>query len=1173
MGTHLTQHPEINLADVSYTLQTGRKAFNYRRMVVCSNIADAVQAMELLPPQQVATRHIELRDPAVVFMFPGQGAQYVNMGRNLYECERVFRETVDRCAEILQPLLGRDLRSVLYPGDGEEEAAAELLRETFLTQPALFTIEYALAQLWRCWGVHPQAMIGHSIGEFVAACLACVFSLEDALMLVATRGRLMQELPGGSMLSVRLPASEVEKRLSSGLAIAAINAPDLCVVSGTTEAIAALQHQLESESVICKYLHTSHAFHSPMMDSIIEPFAEYVSKVQLNPPSIPFISTVTGTWITPELATDPMYWAKHLRVTVKFSEGVQELWQEPDRVLLEVGPRTTTATLARKQAKDLKKQVAISSLNDTAVNQNEWQALLNAVGQLWLAGVSIDWKSFYSEENRHRVALPTYPFERKRFWVESATHSKSLEPLPQFPMPRSEVNIKQESRQQRLIPVLQDILEKTSGLELESVDESMTFLEMGLDSLSLTQVGLSLQKEFNIKVTFRQLIEAFPTLGTLAEFIDRELPPEVLAQEVAPQEVVPAAPSTPVIQSSPLPQAIVQQTQTALNTVQQPVQSGTVEYVIAQQLQIMSRQLDLLGNGTSPMPIPVQPSATGNGASSAPAPVVAIATNGKNGSVPQQPKPTVNSNTPAPSSDVKKPFGAAARIDTSERNALTAGQNTHLDYFVKQYTTKNKKSKQFTQSHRQQLADPRVVTGFNRTLKELVYPIVAVRSSGSKIWDVDENEYVDMLNGFGSNLFGYSPPFITEAIEAQLKRGFEIGPQTPLAGEVATLISELTKLDRVAFCNTGSEAVLGAMRMARTVTGRSTIAIFSGSYHGIFDEVIVRGTKNLRSLSAAPGILPSAVENVLVLDYDTPESLEILKARAGELAAIMVEPVQSRRPELQPKEFLHQIREITEQSGAALIMDEVITGFRIHPGGAQAHFGVQADIATYGKVVGGGLPIGVIAGKPKFMDALDGGFWQYGDASFPEVGVTYFAGTFVRHPLALAAAKAVLEHMKSSGSDLQRSLNEKTNKFVAELNAYFAQVQAPFKAKNFGSLFKVTYPQDLQYGELLFYWLRFLGVHIWDHFPCFLTTAHSDADIAFVTEAFKQSVAKMQEAGFLPQPSPQTNSTNNNSTSSTALINAPHPDAKLGRDPDGKPAWFIPDSDRPGKYLQVAQRL
>ena len=328
------------------------------------------------------------------------------------------------------------------------------------------------------------------------------------------------------------------------------------------------------------------------------------------------------------------------------------------------------------------------------------------------------------------------------------------------------------------------------------------------------------------------------------------------------------------------------------------------------------------------------------------------------------------------------------------------------------------------------MADPRVVNGFRPLIKEMIYQIVIERSRGSRLWDIDGNEYVDVLNGFGMNLFGWQPDFIRAAIHEQIDRGYEIGPQHALAGEVAELFCEVTGFDRAAFCNTGSEAVMGTMRIARTVTGRSLIAIFTGAYHGIFDEVIVRGTRKLRSMPAAPGIMPSASQNVLVLDYGTPESLEILRQRAGELAAIVVEPVQSRRPDFQPVEFLRELRALTEASGALLIFDEVVTGFRAHPRGAQGLFGIQADLASYGKVVGGGFPIGVIAGKRAFMDALDGGDWEYGDDSIPTVGVTYFAGTFVRHPLALAAAHAALEHMRDAGPALQDRLNARTPAMV-----------------------------------------------------------------------------------------------------------------------------------------------
>ncbi|MBE9104716.1 aminotransferase class III-fold pyridoxal phosphate-dependent enzyme [Nostoc cf. edaphicum LEGE 07299] len=1170
---HLQYNAEINLADVAYTLQRGRKSFNYRRSVVCHDLTDAIAALQSLDPNQVNTRHIEIRNPAVVFMFPGQGSQYVNMGLNLYNHEPVFQEAVDECAEMLKPLLGRDLREIIYPAPSDaygglrlRETAAISLRQTCFTQPALFVIEYALAQLWQSWGVKPQAMIGHSIGEFVAACIAGIFTLEDALMLVATRGRLMWKLPAGAMLSVRLPAKEVESRLSAELAIAAINGPSLCVISGPTEAIASLQKQLESEEVICRHLHTSHAFHSPMMDSIIAPFAEVVGKVKLSPPQIPFVSTVTADWITAQQATDPMYWATHLRQTVRFAEGVQTLWQQPERLLLEVGPRITTTTLARQQAKDIKQQIAIPSLGDNAENEAEWTALLKAVGQLWLAGVSIDWSNFYQRETRQRIPLPTYPFERQRFWIDPPPHpNRAATPKLLNPQLLENTQIMTTSPQQKLILLLKEIIEETSGLEIASVDDSITFLEMGLDSLSLTQVGLALKKKFQVKVTLRQLLEIYPNLGTLVDFINSALSPETLSALGLTETVADIVPEVPLSEPTPTSTLVVHEVHTngsngsAPKISLQPAASSSIlENVINQQLQIMSQQLALLGNSSQSVTIPVVPAATSQNNGVKPQNAV---------SVPPTQTSKESASVETESNGGKKAFGAAARIEKTQTKTLTAQQRTYLDKIIQRYTKRTQKSKEYTQTHRPYLADPRTVSGFNPTMKEMVYPIVASRSSGSKLWDVDGNEYVDLSNGFGLNLFGWSPPFITEAIEAQLKLGMEIGPQTPLVGEVAKLMCELTNFDRAAFCNTGSEAVLGAMRMARTITGRNLIAIFSGAYHGILDEVIVRGTKKLRSIPAAPGIPPEMVENILVVDYDSPESLEILRSRADELAAVMVESVQSRRPEYQPKEFLQQLRDFTEEAGIALIFDEIVTGFRIHPGGAQAHFGIKADIATYGKIVGGGLPIGVIAGKSQYMDALDGGFWQFGDDSVPEVGVTYFAGTFVRHPLALAAAKAVLQHLKQSGPSLQQNLNARTDKFVAELMGYFQQVQAPFTAYNFGSLFMVKSLPEFPYGDLLFYLLRDKGVHTWDHRPCFLTTAHSEADLAFVMAAFKESIAEMQSAGFLSAPPIEVT---NRETNNSLRNRPPQPDAKLGRDPQGNPAWYIPDIERPGKYLQVA---
>jgi acyl transferase domain-containing protein/acyl carrier protein len=420
LAEHLKQNPDLNLADVAYTLQVGRRAFSHRRMLVCHNHEDAVSALATLDPKRVFTTTQESKVQPIVFMFPGQGAQYVNMASELYQVEPTFCRHVDHCSEFLKPHLGVDLRDILYPEEEQAEEATQQLNQTFITQSALFVIEYALAKLWIEWGVHPQAMIGHSIGEYVAACLSGVFSLEDALTLVAVRGRLMQELPNGAMLAISLLEKEVYPFLGKELSLAAVNGPSLCVVSGSIDAVNQLAHQLAEKGVAYRRLHTSHAFHSEMIEAILLPFTEQFKKITLKPPKIPYVSNVTGTWITAAEATEPSYWVKHMRQTVRFTEGVSELLKEPNRILLEVGPGQALSTLVRQHLNTDKvsEQVVLSSLHHLRHRHSDLAFLLNTLGQIWLAGTQVNFSELYAHESRYRVPLPTYPFERQRYWIE-----------------------------------------------------------------------------------------------------------------------------------------------------------------------------------------------------------------------------------------------------------------------------------------------------------------------------------------------------------------------------------------------------------------------------------------------------------------------------------------------------------------------------------------------------------------------------------------------------------------------------------------------------------------------------------------------------------------------------------------------------------------------------------
>ncbi|MEH2193607.1 MAG: SDR family oxidoreductase [Nostoc sp.] len=452
---YLQQHSQLNLADVAYTLQIGRREFEHRQIVVCQDVEDAIVALK--DTKRVLTSVATTSDRPVAFMFTGLGTQYVNMTEELYQLEPTFQKTVAQCCEILKPLLNLDLRDVIYPKNSSQpnlngasqpgfdlrkmlgrtveqpDAAAEKLNQTYLTQPAIFVIEYALAQLWISWGIRPVAMIGYSIGEYVAATLAGVLSLEDALTLVAKRAQMIQELPNGAMLAVPLSESEVRPFLNEKLSLSAINGAKLCVVAGDVDAIDELAGLLTEKGLACRRLQTSHAFHSYMMEAIADPFTELVKTVKRQPPQIPYLSNVTGTWITADQATDASYWTKHLCQPVRFGEGVKQLWKKQNPILLEVGAGQTLSSLALQylESEQVVDKVVLPSLRYSYEQQSDLAFLLNTLGQLWLSGVEIDWSAFYAHERRRRIPLPTYPFERQRYWIDTIKPSEDASQVQQ----------------------------------------------------------------------------------------------------------------------------------------------------------------------------------------------------------------------------------------------------------------------------------------------------------------------------------------------------------------------------------------------------------------------------------------------------------------------------------------------------------------------------------------------------------------------------------------------------------------------------------------------------------------------------------------------------------------------------------------------------------------------
>ncbi|MDD2760296.1 MAG: aminotransferase class III-fold pyridoxal phosphate-dependent enzyme [Methylomonas sp.] len=1038
-------HTEPRLNDVAIASAIGRNHYHKRRAVVGASSEQLQQA--LAADSALAGEAV---NPASVWLFTGQGAQYAGMGRRLYESQAVFAETLDACDCYCREQLRFSLLDLLYPDEQATDSGA--IHRTANTQPALFAIEYALAQLWLSWGIQPDAVAGHSIGEYVAACVAGVFSWQDGLKLASARGRLMQSLPeDGAMAAAFCPAETLQPLLvqNPGVVIAAYNAPGLHVLSGIKEAVAAVAERLQQQGVNCQFLRVSHAFHSMLMEPILAEFEQLAAQVEYRTPTIPLYSNLDGQ---PLQDIDAAHWRRHLREPVYYRQTVDNLLAQGYRVFLECGPHAVLSGLGR-QCSTGSGARWIASLQK---GQDDRRQIKQALAELYEAGVDLDWRAVYRNPAKPAVLLPNYPFQRKSYWLDEVVPA-----MPSPPFASTEATMSNPTLER--VSIVKQLLKDISSIAIEDIDEQQNFMAMGLDSLLLVQLQQALERRFGINIPITEFYQSADSVAKIAGYLAEvlpETPPQTSERQAAALAAEPIAAAG-------------------------ACDGSALERLLSRQMQEMSalfeKQLQLLQG---------QPLAAAGPVAAPPALGAA------------KPKAAI--------------AGLYKEIQTQKNAHWDAGKQAYIEKLARLFNGQTGQSKHYAGQYKKVLAHNRNVA-FRPEWKELVYQIAFDRARGAKTWDIDGNEYIDITMGFGVNLFGHNPEFVKQALLEELQRdGLAIGPISRLTGEVAELMAELTGLERVAFFNTGSEAVMVALRIARGVTGRDKIAVFNGSYHGSFDGVLATGWCDAEgqasSFPLAPGTLQNFVNDVIVLKYGDAESLKIIERLGDTLAAVLVEPVQSRNPSLQPREFLHELRRLTVASGTALIFDEMITGFRLHPGGAQAWYGVQADLATYGKILGGGMAIGAVAGSARFMSAIDGGYWQYGDDSLPTQKIVFVAGTFNMHPLAMAAAKAVLTEIKRQGPALQEGLNLRTKTFCEELNAWFLSRQVPITMVYCGSLFRFQMQGDI---ELLNIHLLQQGVLIWEGRNCFFSTAHSDDDIAYVAEAVKCCVEAMYADGWL----------------------------------------------------------
>jgi acyl transferase domain-containing protein len=582
LARHLEDNPQLNLADIAYTCNVGRQQFPYRRFLLACDRNDALGALAV-PAGANATAAMSASVPAssrearVAFLFPGQGAQSVEMAKSLYMSEPEFRRHVDDCALMLKKMAGPDVLQLLYPADGETAETARRLAQPEFTLPALFIIEYALARLWMSWGVRPYALLGHSFGEYIAACLAGVFTLAEALMLAMERGRLMQRLEPGAMVAVRLPEAEAGEFLTGDLAMAAVNSRQSVVISGPLGDLEKLAASLTRKQIGFRRLDVPFAYHSAMIDPLLPDFAALIAKINLKAPTIAYVSGLTGKWIQADEATNPDYWVRQMRQPVRFADSLDTLMGSKCEVFLEVGPGRTLSALAGQHIARDKNILILPSLPRASAASAQEAGTLQALGKMWMAGCEIDWQSFYSQEHRHRLSLPTYPFERQRYWIEtggkrnvpslphdSESQSESRSDaqllvagagadsgLQRHHVERTRLTHPFTGPRNRIEETMAGIWSEVLGLEGIGMDDD--FYELGGDSLLATQVYARLSQHLSPAITLQQVL-SHQTIAGLAQVIGQEI-------EMAGQQSGAAAPYmiSPTPRDTELPVSFSQQ--------------------------------------------------------------------------------------------------------------------------------------------------------------------------------------------------------------------------------------------------------------------------------------------------------------------------------------------------------------------------------------------------------------------------------------------------------------------------------------------------------------------------------------------------------------------------------------------------------------------------------------
>lgn len=1204
------KRPAINLSQLSHNLIKRNAPYSLQQSL---RISSRDQLLDLL--QKVVDGNIkpiqrlgEYTFP--VFLFPGQGAQYIGMGKSLYETNEVFRLAFDRCCQGFDQYLPVSLKFEIFEG------TSETLANTQYTQPAIFTVSYSLSMVLMDRGIQPAAFCGHSIGEYVGAHLAGIFSLEDVIKVVAYRGKLISELPGGHMLSVRSKTDIIREILPDQLSLAAHNAPNLCVVSGPVEAIEDFKTVLDGYGIPGQILKTSHAFHSEMMDGALEEFSKIVASVERNFPKLPVMSTQTGKWLSDAEAQSVEYWTGHLRNAVLFSDAAANLLTElPEAFFIEVGPGNVLNSLMQQQP-EAKKYPVIHTLSRSNTD-SEKSFLLDQLGIASAKGAKIDLISVLGFTHFEFMDIPTYAFDKKLCWNQNGAlanpyfqkkgkkalngSSKTDVEIRLIASQANSSSISSKSTSSlKYFGKLKEMLESASGVSISENDLESSFFELGLDSLILTQFTFSLKKEFGVQISFRQLNDTHNTPKSILDFLNETLPQveeeesSILQENQDSRQIDLAGRSQSIDDKAVMGGrlgGISSSTYQNFTKMREMLESASgvvisendlessffelgldslilTQFVFSLKkefgVQISFRQLnDTLNTPKSvldyleaslPKPIPSELTISedkpsdilGNPQSSISqikqelAEITQQVKEIKNGNGKESFSPRDSSNgfnnTLTVESKTEEKYSSSATPAYSE-NALSPVAKHFLETFEQDYFKKTAKSK----SKANQLSGKIQNMGFcigNRTLElyDFSYPILVDRLIGSRVFDLDGNEYLDWANGKGANLFGNSPALVNEALRKQLDSGNGSVSIGSIADEIKKLISNLCQVEDLVICATESEAKQSAVQLAQSSSSKSLVVKFAGREEASYQI----GTHQSNSINYVSG-------EELILEYGSQKSLEIISQLAEEIAAVWVEPVQFNTLGFLPVEFLKALRSVTDSLGICLILDETTTGFRVHPGGIQQLIGIQSDLVVFGAMDSTGFPISILGGRSKWLDTIGK---NYNSPKIESLSGVF--GNPTLHPLALASTKSFLSEIAQRGPAMQLKLAEMTGDLVSKMNESFLRFNCPYQAVNFKSIWKIQPKSKFPYWEILFTKLRQEGIFIWESGFCFMTEAHTSKDIDLTILKLESVLEQLIENELVIGDLPDLEEV------LMDIKKPPFPGAKIGFDAEGNPIWINP---------------